>query len=107
MNFRTVRIKEKLFVERGDQYDIGFDPTLQAAQRRQRRFAVLGRTGECFLKCVVPRKNSGRAGDLLISLRDQLFENLRASLQARVDLGARMLPIGATDDEIGRALQKR
>ena len=42
-----------------------------------------------------------------VALLDQFFENLRAALQTRLDLSNGVLPIRASNDEIGRALEQR
>jgi hypothetical protein len=80
---------------------------LQTGQGGQGRFPILIRAGERFLKGVISGKNSGGTSDLLITLVDQFFENLCARAQTRVNLSERMLPVSATNNEIGRALEQR
>src|SRR5205814_4903139 len=90
-----------------NQNQVGFDPGLQRRQRRERRFAILICAGERFLKSVIARQKGRGSGNLLVALLDQLFENLRAALQAGLDLSNGVLAICASNDQIGRALEQR
>ena len=75
---------------------------LQAFQSRECGRPILVGAGERLLESVIAREDHRGAADLAVVLLDQLLKNLRAPVQAGVDLRARVLAVRVPNEKISR-----